>query len=257
MNFNAFGMAGRMPALQSKMNCDECKNLISVFMDNELDEAQASAVRTHLAACSVCALVCEDFTSILDVCTTEAPSELVPPNSKALWCRINNIIESEIKADKPPVEQPRGRFWRLSFGQLVAAVLCVALISSLLTVVAIRNYMQPAAGDLTTRSAPAQTTFEKVLSKIGLMETPQQARDRRLKEQQAAIEYWNARIQTRREQWDRVTRDAFDRNLQVIDASVNDYTMILQQDPEDELSVEMLDSVLNDKMNLLRDFSDL
>jgi len=240
------------------MNCDECKNLISVFMDNELDEARASAVRMHLAACTSCALVCEDFTSILDVCTTESPSELVPPNSKALWCRINNIIESEQKENAPPpIEQPKGRFWRLSFGQLTAAVLCVALISSLLTIIGIRNYMRPAAADSVTRSAASQTTFEKVLSKVGLMETPLQARDRHLKEQPAAIEYWNARVQTRREQWDRATRDAFDRNLQVIDESVKDYTMILQQDPEDELSGEMLDSVLNDKMSLLRDFSDL
>ena len=226
-------------------------------MDNELEESRAVAVRTHLAACTECARVCEDFASILDVCTTESPSELVPPNSQALWCRINNIIESEVKPAPLPGEQPRGRFWRLSFGQLTAAVLGIAVISSLLTVVAIRNYMQPEAVDFTTRSAATQTTFEKVLSKVGLMETPQQARDRRLKEQQAAIEYWNARVQTRRVQWDRVTRDAFDRNMQVIEDSVNEYTMILQLDPEDELSGEMLDSVLNDKMNLLRDFSDL
>ena len=107
------------------------------------------------------------------------------------------------------------------------------------------------------RSAVSQTVFEKVLGKIGLMETPQQVRDRRLKEQQAAIDYWNERVQTRRVAWDRSTRDAFDRNLQVIDASLNDYTMILSQDPDDELSGEMLDSVLDDKMNLLRDFSGL
>jgi hypothetical protein len=117
--------------------------------------------------------------------------------------------------------------------------------------------MQPANADLTTRSAATQTTFEKVLSRVGLMETPQQARDRRLKEQQAAIQYWNDRVQARRVQWDRTTRDAFDRNLTVIDEAVNEYTMILQRDPEDELSGEMLDAVLNDKMNLLRDFADL
>jgi hypothetical protein len=239
------------------MNCNECKNLISVFMDNELEEIQASAVRMHLAACSDCARVCEDLASILDVCTTGSPSELVPPNSQALWCRINNIIESSEKSEPSSVEQRPGRFWQLSFAQLTAAVLCIAVISSLLTVVAIRNYVQPSAVDFTTRSAATQTTFEKVLSKVGLMETPQQARDRRLKEQHAAIDYWNVRVQARRVQWDRATREAFDRNLQVIEESVNEYTMILQQDPEDELSGEMLDSVLNDKMNLLRDFSEL
>lgn len=240
------------------MNCDECKNLISVFMDNELDEALASGVRFHLAACDDCARVCEDLSSILDVCTTEPPSELVPPNSKALWCRINNIIENEIKAPvPPPLPQPRRGFWQLSFVQLSAALLCIAIVSSLLTFVVIKNYAQPAAVDFTTRSAATQTTIEKLLSKVGLIETPQEARDRRLKEQQAAIDYWHVRVQARRAQWDRVTREAFDRNLQVIDESVNEYTVSLQQDPDDELSGEMLDSVLNDKMNLLRDFSGL
>lgn len=238
------------------MNCDECKNLISDFMDSELDGVRAAAMRIHLAACAGCARVCEDFASILDVCGDESPTELVPPNSQALWCRINNIIESETHADAK-AEQPRARLWRLSFAQLTAAVLCIALVSSLLTVVAIRNYTQPATADFTTRSLATQSTFEKVLSKVGLIETAQQTRDRRLMEQHAAIEYWNTRVQSRRAQWDRVTRDAFDRNLQVIEESLADYTMILQQDPDDELSGEMLDSVLNDKMNLLRDFSDL
>lgn len=239
------------------MNCDECKNLISLFMDNELDGGRASAVRMHLAVCLECARVCEDFASILDVCNAETPSELVPPNSQALWCRINNILENETKAATAAVEQPKGRLWRLSFSQLAAAVLCIAVVSSLLTVVAFRNYVQPTEADFTTRSAATQTTFEKLLSRVGLVDTPQQSRERRLKEQHAAIEYWNARVQARRVQWDRATRDAFDRNLQVIDESVSEYTMILQHDPDDDLSGEMLDSVLSEKMNLLRDFSDL
>ncbi len=226
------------------------------FVDNELDEDGISDVAMHIAVCEPCALYCGEMTSIRDVCAADAPSEPVLPNSKALWCRINNIIESEQKAAPPIVEQPKGRFWRFSIWQLTSAVMCVALVSSVVTVIAIRSYVPPAAGDLTTGS-PAQTLLDKALAKIGLVETPQQARERRLKDQQAAIEYWNARVQERREQWDRMTRDAFDRNLQVIDESVHDYTMILQQDPEDELSGEMLDSVLNDKMNLLRDFSDL
>lgn len=240
------------------MNCEECKNLISPLLDNELDKTQAFEVRTHLGLCADCQRMCEEFTAIMNASAGESSAELLPPNSQALWCRINNIIESEAKPE-PPVETApkRGRFFHLSWTQLSAALVCIAVISSLLTVVAIRNYSEPPESDLSARSSATQTTFEKVLSRVGLMETPQQARERRLREQNAAIEYWDTRVQTRRAQWDRATREAFDRNLQVINDSVSEYTLILEQNPEDELSGEMLDSVLSEKMNLLRDFADL
>lgn len=240
------------------MNCEVCRELLSVFLDNELDESQAGLIREHLAVCSECAVVCEDLSSILFVCSTESADEIVPPNAQALWCRISNTIEAEIKPPAPrETEQPKGRFWSLSLPQLASAVLGIAIVSSLLTVVAIRNYTQPAADDFTSRAAATQTTFEKVMAKLGIIDTPQQARERRIKEQQAAIAYWDSRVQAKRVQWDKFTREAFDRNLQVIDDSLNQYTMILQQNPDDELSVEMLDSVMSDKMSLLRDFADL
>lgn len=239
------------------MNCDDCRELISILLDNELPDAQASAVRDHLSLCGECAVVCADLSSILSVVSDDVVTEVAPPNSQALWCRIHNTIESELKPVEPEPEKVQGRFWQLSFLQLAAAVLCVGLISSLLTIVAVRNYTAPSGDDLTTRSRSTQTTIEKVLSRVGLIETPQQAREARLQEQQAAIDYWNARVQMRRQQWNHTTREAFDRNLRVIEESVNDYTMILQHDPDDELSGEMLDAVMTDKMNLLRDFADL
>jgi hypothetical protein len=52
-------------------------------------------------------------------------------------------------------------------------------------------------------------------------------------------------------------RDAFDKNLNVINESVNDYTLILQQNPEDEITGEMLDSALDEKMDMLRKFAEL
>jgi anti-sigma factor RsiW len=231
------------------MTCDECKSLLSAFMDDDLGESHTIAVREHLVTCETCGHMCAEIASILEACDTD----LVPPNSRAMWLRINNVIEND---PRPPAEQPPSRSWRLSFGQLAAAVLCIAIVSSLLTVVAIRNYTRP-PGQPTAEAVAGRSLFEKALGRLGLVETPQQARERRLKEQHAAIDYWNNRVQSRRAQWDRMTREAFDRNLQVIDESVNGYTLILEQDPEDDLSGEMLDSVLNEKMNLLRDFSDL
>ena len=246
------------------MNCDACQENLSQFLDGELDDIHAASVRTHLSLCAECAKVCEDFAAILDSCKLEElDQDIVPPNPNALWCRISNTIETEIKPESKPdavPEQPRGffgRVWNLSLGQAASGVLAIALISSLLTVVGIRNYFQPTGEDFTSRSGEAQTTFEKILSKVGLTDTPQSARAKRLREQQAVIEYWNQRVQARRVMWDENLRRGFDRNLQAIDQAVYEYTTTLERDPEDELSGEMLDSVMNEKMNLLREFSEL
>lgn len=168
------------------------------------------------------------------------------------------MIESEVRPVPPAEpETPSRRFWRFSLPQLATGFALIAVVSSLLTIVGIRAYSRPEASASPLRSSAEETTMEKVLGKLGLITTPQQARERIFAEQQKAIEYWNARVAQRRSEWNERTREAFDRNMRVIDQSVVQYTNILKQDPEDDLSAEMLDSVLTDKMNLLRDFSDL
>lgn len=245
------------------MNCEHCQEYISAFLDNELDEKISAGIQAHLAICADCAKVCGDFAAILDMCHTEAPPEVLPPNSQALWCRINNIIESEIQplhSDAKPVEEPKkglARVWQLSFSQVAAGMLFIGLVSSLLTIIGVKNYSTPSGAESGTEAAASQSVFERFLGKMGLMDTPQQARERRIKEQEAAIEYWNKRVEARRIQWDKNMREAFDRNLNEIDQTVTEYTLILQENPQDELSSEMLDSTLNDKMELLRAFSDL
>lgn len=244
------------------MNCEQCQELISVYLDNELEAKVSTNVQMHLALCPPCAKVCEDFAMILDFCETE---EFLPPNSKALWCRINNIIETEGKPDTPPqiIEQPapQGLFgrvrrnpWQFSFSQVASLILGIALVSSLLTFVGLKNY-SPSGEDFAANSAPS--IFEKVLGKIGLMETVQQTREKRLQQQQATIEYWNKRVEARRTSWERHLREVFDRNLNEIDQVVFEYDKILQDNPQDELSGEMLDSALNEKVELLREFSEL
>jgi hypothetical protein len=245
------------------MTCEQCQELISVFLDNELEEKSSSAIRAHLAVCDVCSKVCEDLAMIIDVCQLEQDAELVPPNPKALWCRINNIIESEAQAEivkettaPPPKSGWLPRNWNLSLPQVASAVLGIALLSSLLTIIGIKNFSSPGE-DLAVSATAQPTLFEKFLGKFGLVETPQQVRARRMKERQTAIEYWNKRVEARRLQWNAHLREAFDRNLNEIDQVVNEYTLILEENPHDELSGEMLDSALNEKMELLREFSEL
>ncbi|MBX3291887.1 MAG: zf-HC2 domain-containing protein [Acidobacteria bacterium] len=239
--------------------CEKCRDLMSGFLDDELEAAEASMIREHLSACGECADLCAELSAILEFCgeePSEAVADAAPPNADAMWKRINNVLEAEIKAPPPSLPETR-RTWGLSFFQVSAALACVAIVSSLLTFVAIRNYNAEPDTVMVTRTVQQPGIVDRVLIRFGFAESPAEKLERRLRERQAAIDYWNAKVQVRRMQWDRTTREAFDRNLRAIDESLFEYTNILQSDPEDQLSEEMLDAVLNDKMNLLRDFAAL
>ncbi len=240
------------------MNCEQCQDLISVYLDNELENQVCVEVQTHLALCAECAKVCEDFAMILDCCELDEGEYAPPPNPKALWCRINNLIETEVAPElaeeaKIKQEQQKKRRWQFSFSQVFASILGIALFSSLLTLVFIKNFSAP--NDVSTNTAPS--LFDRALGKAGLVETPEQMRENRIKERQSAIDYWNRRVETKRANWDAHLRDSFDRNLNEINQVVYEYDQILQQNPNDDLSDEMLDSALNEKMELLREFAEL
>jgi len=244
------------------MNCENCQNFLSLFLDGELDETNSAGVKAHLALCVECSEVYEDFAAIVGVCAEKAREEIPPPNSQALWCRINNIIETEIKPELEVINAPRpnrlsllwNRTWSLSLTQAVSAVMGIAVVSSLLTVIGVKNFL---LADNTAGAPNAPNVFEKVLGQVGMIETPQVTREKRLREQQIAIEYWNKRVETRRQQWDKNLRAAFERNLSEIDQAVAEYNQILETNPQDEISSEMLDTTLNEKMELLRQFSEL
>lgn len=244
------------------MNCEKCQELLSEFIDGELENKVSAEIETHLNLCIECAELHEDFAGILLLCEKKGVTEeTTPPNPQAMWCRINNIIEAEVKPEiiKQEEQTKTGwfagrRIWSFSFSQIAASMVGIAVISSLLTFVGLKNASVP--GEISSQSN-SPTLFEKVLSKVGLADTPKQARERRIREQQTAIDYWNKRVENRRHQWDRNLREAFDRNLREIDQVVTEYTEILDENPQDDLSGEMLDSALREKMDLLREFSEL
>lgn len=244
------------------MNCEKCQELLSEFIDGELEDKVSAEIETHLSLCVECAELHEDFAGILLLCDKKGLTEdTVPTNPQAMWCRINNIIEAEIKSELAKEEKiqiekdspEKRRFWSFSFSQIFASIVGIAVISSVLTFVGLRN---SSVTEVSNQYNPP-TLFERALSKIGLAETPQQVRERRMREQQVAIDYWNKRVESRRNQWDRNIREAFDRNLREINQVVSEYHEILESNPQDDLSGEMLDSAMREKMDLLREFSEL
>ena len=76
------------------MNCEKCQDLISDFLDGALSHEDQSTLNAHLEECLGCADVRNDLQSIVGFCQTHRGEYAAPPNEKALWQRIRNMIES-------------------------------------------------------------------------------------------------------------------------------------------------------------------
>jgi hypothetical protein len=165
-----------------------------------------------------------------------------------MWLRIRNVVEasnstliSEGKAGqaKSWIAGLFGRSWELSFPQLAAFTAAVVLCVSLVTVVGIRRF-----GNNPPSSEPARQ-FEA--SNI----------NERVWQRQQVINYWNQRVQVNKARWSPEMREVFERNLLVIDQAVSQSLNELNRNPHDEISEQMLNDSLNDKLQLLKEFSDL
>jgi len=236
------------------MNCELCQELIGDLLDGSLSREDQLLLNAHLEQCLSCAEVRDDLNSIVVFCHAQRGEYAASPNERAMWLRIRNTIESESGAAVPEEANARperregfwDRFishsWQLSFPQLAASVAAVAVVVSLLTVVGVRGI-----GSLGSKS---------VANPDGPVVTPVFNRDR-MSQQEQAINYWNARVETNKARWSSQMRDTFDRNLNVIDQAVNDSLRELGKNPHDEVSEEMLNAALNEKIALLKEFSEL
>lgn len=246
------------------MNCEKCQDLLSDFLDGALSEEDSRTLNTHLEECLTCVSARDDLGSILSFCSEHREEYVAPPNEHALWLRIRNIIESEGSTSAAASSlsnhheqrswwsRTMGRSWELSFPQLTAAISVIVIAVSLATVFSLQR-MRNLSGDGAVR------TDETVSSQQRQQQQPTAmlAVDDRVRHQQMEIDYWNKRIEQQMVRWSPQTRESFQRNLTVIDQAVADSRNQLMQNPHDEVSEEMLNSALNEKMQLLKEFSDL
>jgi len=233
------------------MNCDKCHGLISDFLDGALSQEEQKTLSLHLDECFDCADVRNDLQSIVGFCRSQRGQYTAPPNEKALWLRIRNMIEAEGASATSATQAPRrnwtswiGRTWELSFPQLAASAAAIVLIVSLSTVVGLRRWQ---SSGVSTASGPEQLSLSLAAENLRS----------RISQQQQAINYWNERVEYNKTRWSPQMRETFDRNLKVIDDTVNSSFDNLSRNPHDEVSEEMLNAALNEKLLLLREFAEL
>jgi hypothetical protein len=230
------------------MNCDTCQELIHDLIDGSITQRDEFTLNTHLKECLDCASVRRDLTSIVSFSRTMREEYQAPPNEHALWLRIRNSIEAELPSRAAANTERRpsffgsllGRSWELSLPQLAASAVAIVLLVSLATVVGLRRW-----GGYGVQAAPPSTQDQA--SNI----------NDRFWQRRQVIDYWNQRVEVNRARWSPEMRDTFDRNLKEIDKAIASSLEDLKRNPHDEVSEQMLNESFNDKLNLLKDFSDL
>jgi Putative zinc-finger len=231
------------------MNCEQCQELIHDLVDGSISQRDEFTLNTHLQECLDCDSVRQDLASIVAFCQTHRGEYEAPPNEQALWLRIRNVIEAEngsrVAAQTGPA-QPSfisrwlNHTWQLSLPQLAASTAAIVLLVSLTTVVGLRRWGNE--GTLPASSAQFEASTD--------------VKDRVFQRTQA-INYWNQRVEMNKARWSATMRETFDRNMRVIDEAVANSLNELNRNPHDEVSEQMLNESLNDKLALLKEFSDL
>ena len=230
------------------MNCEQCQELIHDLIDGSISQRDEFTLNTHLKDCLDCDTVRQDLSSILTFCQTHRGEYEAPPNEQALWLRIRNVIEAEnghhvmTQTDslRPSFfRRLMGQTWELSLPQLASLTAGIVLLVSLTTVVTLRR---------TSDTPPALTQVEA--------SNNNDVNDRIFQRRQV-INYWNQRIEINKARWSPEMRETFDRNMRVIDEAVSSSLNDLNRNPHDEVSEQMLNESLNDKLALLKEFSDL
>ena len=235
------------------MNCEKCQELLSDLLDGGLTPARRAEMNAHLDACFGCATVREELSSIIGVAHDSRAVPSAPPNERALWLRIRNSIEAESEAAASAASRAarssapaRESFWSrlaqrrlvLSLPQAATAAAGVAVAVALATVLG----MQGLVGE----RQPGQTPAPRAAAP-----GPRQNSDVMM------IEYLKQRVDERKGRWDPRMRQAYEQNMSVIDQTVNEMLQDLDRRPHDEVSERAYNAAMRDKIELLKDFSEL
>jgi hypothetical protein len=165
-----------------------------------------------------------------------------------MWIGISNVIEAELASNRPAAV-PAGagwwfrltnRSWQVTFPQLATSIAATIVVAVLLTFAGMRIFNN--SGVRTGGIAIAKDVSD--------------VHDR-IRQQEQIIAYWNKRVEVNKARWTEQMRTAFDRDMAVYDGTVNEAMRRLDQNPHDEVSEDVLNSALNDKIALLKEFGDL
>jgi hypothetical protein len=134
------------------------------------------------------------------------------------------------------------------------AVVAIIVVASLATILGLRGLQNVGTERSVAATSGAETPQAQTIALTGDRRTLDIS-NRAWNQQQ--IKYWSQIVEARKANWNPQVRADFEHNLDLLDETVDESLKRLNERPHDEVTEEMLNSALSDKMQLLKEFSDL
>lgn len=224
------------------MNCNECQEIISDYIDGLLEMGEQSRIERHMADCEPCRAVRDDLLQLVHF-SRQLP--LHTP-SGAIWTRIQSSLADE----RPKGFFPRIKAWmtrlenrhlNLSLPQLAASAVALAVVVSLGVIFVNRNKIETETADIAA-SVP-QTTL-----RLNLLSSPEG------QNVEQRINYLEATIQQKKANWEPELRETFERNMLYVEQSLLECQQQLHGNPNDQVSKELMLNAYREKVRLLEGF---
>lgn len=213
------------------MNCSQCQELISDYIDGALEAGEEINVERHLRDCAACRALRDDLIQIIHF--SRRLPQRAPSNQ--LWPRIASQIEqrpgSKLAARLSRLKQRRFSF---SAAQLAAGFLALALIWSATIKISISD-AEPAAA---VKPNPEAAQMAEHIAQI-----------------ENRIRQLSALVEERKVHWNPELRTAFDRCMLQIDRTLIECQSMVRKNPSDAVYRELMLNAYSEKARLLEEFS--
>jgi hypothetical protein len=74
------------------MNCKQCEEMLSDFLDDTLDDSERLSLGMHLRECVPCCMMRIEVAAIISLGREIRMEQSPPPNANALWARVTQSL---------------------------------------------------------------------------------------------------------------------------------------------------------------------
>ncbi|MEW6130839.1 MAG: zf-HC2 domain-containing protein [Acidobacteriota bacterium] len=223
------------------MNCNECLEVISEYVDGMLELGAQTKIERHLADCESCRAVRDDLLQIVHF-SGQLPMQAP---TRDLWVGI----KTQIEADRPKTYLARAKHWwqqlhnrDLYFTVPRMAALAASFILLVVVGVTIFKNFSPNANQVVNGNvSPAQQEH------LGFKDL--EPYEKRIGELKEAVEQ-------KKKNWDANLQLSFERSMISVEDSLNESRREFNNNPSDENCRELLINAYREKVRVLEGFAD-